>query len=94
MKIQSLQHKGLKLLLEYNDERGIRSDLIPRIRNILTALIAASDINGVKGPPGWRIHKLSGERSETWSISISGNWRLTFMIENNEIYNLNLEDYH
>jgi proteic killer suppression protein len=57
-------------------------------------LIAASDMNAVSGPPGWRIHHLKGDRAGTWSISVSGNWRLTFDIEQDEICNLNLEDYH
>jgi len=60
----------------------------------LGMLIAATDMNAVSGPPGWRIHQLKGNRSGTWSISVSGNWRLTFDIEAGEIRNLNLEDYH
>ena len=48
----------------------------------------------VKGPPGWRIHQLVGDRAGTWSISVSGNGRITFEIEDDEISNLDLEDYH
>jgi len=33
-------------------------------------------------------------RAGTWSISVSGNWRITFGIERSEITNLDLEDYH
>ena len=33
-------------------------------------------------------------RAGTWSISVSGNWRLTFDIRQNEICDLDLEDYH
>ena len=33
-------------------------------------------------------------RKGTWSISVSGNWRITFEFEGDDIYNLNLEDYH
>ena len=51
-------------------------------------------MDGVEGPPGWRIHRLSGDRAGTWSISTSGNWRITFDIEDGAITNLNLEDYH
>lgn len=51
-------------------------------------------MDGVEGPPGWRIHRLSGDRAETWSISASGNWRITFDIEEGAIANLNLEDDH
>jgi len=48
----------------------------------------------VSGPPGWRIHQLKGDRAGTWSISVSGNWRITFDIKQGEICNLNLKDYH
>lgn len=94
MKNQSVAHKGLKRLLERDDARGIRPNLAVRVRNILAALIAAADMDGVRGPPGWRVHQLTGDRVGTWSISASGNWRITFEIEGDAITNLNLEDYH
>jgi proteic killer suppression protein len=61
---------------------------------MLSVLVAAPDMSGVQGPPGWRIHQLTGNRAGTWSLSVSGNWRVTFDLENEEIHNLNLEDYH
>jgi proteic killer suppression protein len=94
MNIRSVRHRGLRRLIEDNDGRGVRSDLLDRIRNILAVLIVAPDMSGVEGPPGWRIHQLTGNRRGMWSISVSGNWRITFNIENNEILNLDLEDYH
>jgi proteic killer suppression protein len=94
MKIHSVRHRGLRRFIEVDDGKGIRPDLINRIRNILAVLISAVDMDGVNGPPGWRIHQLTGDRAGTWSISASGNWRITFEIENGEIYNLDLEDYH
>ncbi|MCB1921463.1 MAG: type II toxin-antitoxin system RelE/ParE family toxin [Candidatus Competibacteraceae bacterium] len=94
MQIYSVRHKGLKRFIEDDDDRGIRRDLVGRVRNVLTVLMAATDMDGVQGPPGWRIHQLSGDRSGTWSISVSGNWRITFDIEQGEIANLDLEDYH
>jgi proteic killer suppression protein len=51
-------------------------------------------MSGVIGPPGWRVHQLKGDRAGAWSISVSGNWRITFDIEQGEVCNLNLEDYH
>jgi proteic killer suppression protein len=94
MIIRSVRHRGLRRFLEQDDHRGIRRDLINRIRNILAALVAAEDMSGVAGPPGWRIHQLTGARAGTWSISVSGNWRITFDLEEGEICNLDLEDYH
>jgi toxin HigB-1 len=67
---------------------------MPRVRRVLTVLIAAPNMKAVRGPPGWRIHQLTGDRAGTWSISVSGNWRLTFEIQKGEICDLDLEDYH
>jgi proteic killer suppression protein len=94
MKIRSVRHRGLKRFIEDNDSRGIRPDLVSRTRNVLAALISAQNMDGVQGPPGWRVHQLTGDRAGTWSLSVSGNWRITFDIENDEIRNLDLEDYH
>ncbi len=81
-------------MIEENDGRGIRPDFLDRVRKILTAVVAAEDMEGVQGPPGWRIHQLTGDRAGTWSLSVSGNWRITFGIEEGEVSNLDLEDYH
>ena len=94
MRIRSVRHKGLQRFIEDDDSRGIRRDLVGRVRNILAALIAAPDMAGVQGPPGWRIHQLSGDRAGRWSLSVSGNWRITFELEHGEIRDLDLEDYH
>jgi toxin HigB-1 len=94
MIIRNITHRGLRRFVEANDPRGIRPDLVNRVRNILAVLISAENMEGVTGPPGWRIHQLSGDCRGTWSISASGNWRITFDVDHNEIQNLNLEDYH
>ena len=94
MIIRSTRHRGLKRLLEDDDAREVRRDLLDRIRKILAALISAPGMDQVAGPPGWRIHQLRGDRAGTWSISVSGNWRITFNLENGEITDLDLEDYH
>ena len=43
--------------------------------------------------PGWRVHRLSGERRNEWSVSVSANWRITFEERDGTIERLNLEDY-
>lgn len=94
MKIRSVRHEGLKRFIEDDDPKGIRHDLVNRVRNIVATLLSAADMDGVSGPPGWRIHQLVGDRTGTWSLSASGNWRITFEIEQGEITDLVLEDYH
>ena len=94
MRIRSIHHRGLKRFIEDDDDREIRRALVNRVRRILTALIAAPDMDVVQGPAVWRAHQLTGDRAGTWSVSASGNWRITFTLDNGEICNLNLEDYH
>jgi proteic killer suppression protein len=94
MNIRGIKHRGVRRFLENDDPRELRPDLVNRARNILTALVAAADMQGEQGPPGWRIHRLSGDREGTWSVSVSGNWRITFDLEGGDITNLDLEDYH
>jgi proteic killer suppression protein len=44
----------------------------------------------------WKAHTLTGDRKGTWSLSVTRNRRLTFRIDTaeQEICDLNLEDYH
>ena len=84
----------MRRFIEDDDAREIHPDQVNRLRNILAALLLADNMQAVKGPPGWRIHQLTGDRAGTLSISVSGNWRLTFDVDAGEIRNLNMEDYH
>ena len=86
--ISSLVHPGRNGYLWFlqRSATGIGFvDAVPYVRqNVFTAI----------APPGWRAHRLSGERQNEWSVSVSGNWRVTFEEENGCIDGLNLEDYH
>lgn len=94
MKIGSIRHKGLRRFLEKNDPSGLPQDRLERIRRIVTALIAATSIEQMNTMPGWKLHPLKGSRAGIYAIAVSGNWRLTFWIKDNEIFDLELENYH
>ena len=59
-------------------------------------LAALNTATGIKDMdiPGYRLHKLKGARKTIWSISVSGNWRITFSYEDGNAYIVNYEDYH
>ena len=44
--------------------------------------------------PGYRLHQLKSNRAGTWSVTVSGNWRVTFSFEGEDAFDVNLEDYH
>ena len=96
MIVRSVRHRGLRTLLEQDDPRFLQPTQVDRVRKILTALIASRSIHAlVEGaPPGWRVHRLSGPRLGAWSISVSRNWRITFVEEDGFLSHLDLEDYH
>ena len=44
--------------------------------------------------PGYNFHGLKGDRKGTYSVWVSGNWRITFRFEAENAVDVNLEDYH
>jgi len=94
MKICSIRHKGLRRFLEKNEPGGLPQDRLERIRRILTALMNAASVEQMNTMPGWKLHPLKGGRAGTYALAVSENWRLTFLLKDNEIFDLDLEDYH
>jgi proteic killer suppression protein len=94
MEFGSFRHKGVRDFFETDSIKGISADQEKRLRKILTALAATPSLDDLVSPPGWRLHQLKGDREGVWSISVTGNWRLTFKVENGELTNVDLEDYH
>lgn len=96
MIVRSIRHRGLRELVENDSPRRLKQDLVERVRGVVTALALAENMECFvrEAVPGWRVHRLSGERRNEWSVSVSGNWRVTFEERDGGIERLNLEDYH
>jgi len=91
--IKSFQHKGLEVFFTTGSTKGIQTAHAKKLRLQLAMLDVAEVISDMD-KPGWRLHELKGNRKETWSVVVSGNWRLTFRFENGDAYVINYEDYH
>ncbi|MCT2385149.1 type II toxin-antitoxin system RelE/ParE family toxin [Erwinia pyrifoliae] len=91
--ITSFKHKGLKKFFMKADRSGIEQKLVSRIKTRLTVIDAAETLEAID-LPGYDLHPLKGERADIWSISVSGNWRMTFRFVDGDAEILNLEDYH
>ena len=44
--------------------------------------------------PGFRLHRLKGEFAGRWSVTVSGNWRLTFEFQDGNATIVDYGDYH
>lgn len=91
--IRSFKHKGLAKFFASGSMAGIQSAHAKRLRLILGRLNAASLIKDME-LPGLRLHELTGNRRGTWSVSVSGNWRITFRFVGGDAEVVNYEDYH
>jgi proteic killer suppression protein len=91
--IRTFRHKGLRRLFEAGRSRGVSADLARRLIRQLDFLNRAASPRDMD-LPGYRLHELKGARAGTWSVSVSGNWRLTFTFLEGDAFDVDLEDYH
>jgi toxin HigB-1 len=96
LKIRNFVHKGLKKLYAEDVAKGVPPDTVGKLRKMLAFLDDMQDPEELRALPAWKVHTLTGDRKGTWSLSVTRNRRLTFRIEtaDQEICDLNLEDYH
>lgn len=91
--IKSFKHKGLERFYTSGSTRGIQAQHANKLRMQLAALDTALTIDDLD-IPGYRLHPLRGNRQGIWSITVSGNWRVTFEFTDGNVYIVNYEDYH
>lgn len=91
--IKSFRHKGLKQLFETGARAGVTPELANRLRRQLDVLNRARTTRDMN-LPGYRLHQLKGNRTGTWSVTVSGNWRVTFRFDGEDAVDVDLEDYH
>jgi len=91
--IKSFKHKGLRKFFESGNRKGIKAEHASKLARILDRLDASlqpSDMN----LPGYKLHQLLGKDKGTWSVRVSGNWRVTFQFENEDAIVVDYRDYH
>lgn len=91
--IENIRHRGLRRLYKQGDRRGIGANMRDRIERILLILDEAETLDDMD-IPGYRLHSLTGDRKGTWSIRVTGNWRITFRFKDGNVLDVDLEDYH
>jgi proteic killer suppression protein len=91
--IKSFKHKGLKKYFESGSTAGTHNSHARKLKMQLAAIDTAHIIEDID-LPGYQLHLLRGDREGTWSISVNGNWPVTFEFQDSNAYILNYEDYH
>lgn len=91
--IKSFRHKGIKRFFEEGSKAGIQAAHASKLRIQLTALDGAIRPEDMDAP-GWRLHPLRGKLAGHWSVTVNGNWRLTFMFDGRDAVLVDYQDYH
>jgi proteic killer suppression protein len=91
--IKSFKHKGLERFYLHNSTAGIQSRHALKLLTILARLDIAYEVEDM-ALPGLRLYRLKGVRQDTWSVWVSGNWRVTFCFHEHHAIDVNYEDYH
>ena len=91
--IKSFAHKGLKEFYETGSKRGIQPDHAPKLARMLDRLDASTSPQDMN-LPGYRLHQLNGDMRELWSVTVNGNWRMTFYFKRKNAYLVDYMDYH
>jgi proteic killer suppression protein len=91
--IKSFRHKGLQRFFETGSKAGIQPDQAGKLRRQLALLDAATAVEEMN-IPGWRLHALKGDLAGHWSVTVSGNWRLTFAFVGMDAVWVDYLDYH
>jgi toxin HigB-1 len=91
--IRAFRHKGLATFFATGSRSGIQAAHAERL-NLILATLNAATAPADMGLPGLRLHPLKGRRKGTWSVSVSGNWRVTFRFDGKDAVGVDYEDYH
>jgi proteic killer suppression protein len=74
---------------------------VPRFANIravaerkLQMLHRATRLDDLRIPPANRLESLRGNRAGQWSIRVNDQWRLCFVFENGQAFDVEIVDYH
>lgn len=90
--IKTFKHKGLKELFEKGNTRRINVNHHVKCNQQLDAIDNAntpSELDII----GWRFHKLSGFKNR-YSLTVNGNFRITFDFKEGDAFIVDYLDYH
>lgn len=100
MNIVSIKNKAVQALFDGADPakvKGLAPAVAKKIYQQMSFLEAADTIKKVADSfVNWKVHELTPRYPGKWSLTVTGNWRLTFYLDKatGEITDMDYEDYH
>jgi proteic killer suppression protein len=74
--------------------RVLPPDVLKRALRKLAQLNAATILSDLRVPPSNRLHALGRDREGQHSISVNDQWRICFLFEDGDAFDVEICDYH
>jgi proteic killer suppression protein len=74
--------------------RRIPLELWPNVRRKLDQIDAVTSLEGLKVPPGNRLHALGGSLRGLYALRVNDQCRLVFRFEGADAFDVRCTDYH
>ena len=91
--IKTFKHKGLKVFFETGSKAGIQPRHAAKLERQLARLNVAKD-SSYMNMPGWDLHPLTADLAGHYSVSVNGNWRITFTFDGEDAVLVDYQDCH
>ena len=92
--IRSFADKRTQELYATGKATWHQPDLVGRARRRLEYLDLASRLEDLLEPPSKPLHGLHGGRKGQHSIAVNDQWRICFIFEDGDAYDVAICDYH
>ncbi|MDR6128773.1 proteic killer suppression protein [Sphingomonas sp. SORGH_AS802] len=99
MQIVSVRDKRIRALVENPNRTSVKGlDALEtrKIAEMITAIMVMTSPLQLLAVPSWKAHELTPGQPGKWSLTVTRNYRLTFMVDQvaQIVSVLDYEDYH
>lgn len=91
--IKTFRHKGLQTFFETSSKAGIQPHHATKLKRQLLRLDISKEPANMN-MPGWNLHELVGDLAGHYSVTVNGNWRMTFRFDGEDAVLVDYQDYH
>ena len=92
--IKSIKDSETEKVFRRDRSRRLPQDIQQTAYRKLRYLNNAKTLEDLQIPPSNRLEKLKGDRADHYSIRINDQWRICFVWDNNDAYEVEIVDYH
>ena len=92
--IKSFKCKETEKIFNGNKSKILSASLLEKALIKLAMIDASENVDDLRIPPSNRLHKLKGGRKEEYSISINDKYRICFKWDNNNAYDVEINNHY